>query len=90
MLCKQGCRTCASKSARDRLCWLCSAARQLARKLADEKQAAVEAARKAADSSLDEQEVQEYGLLVAGVSCCGCGIHAYLPSATACGLHGVN
>ena len=38
---------------------LYSAARQLARKLAEEKQAAVEAARKAADSSLDEHEVQE-------------------------------
>ncbi|KAK9804683.1 hypothetical protein WJX73_010729 [Symbiochloris irregularis] len=36
-----------------------SAARQLARKLAEEKQAAVEATRKAADASLDEGEVQE-------------------------------
>lgn len=38
---------------------ICSAARQLARRLADEKAAAVAAARRAATHSLDEEEVKE-------------------------------
>ena len=37
---------------------VCSAARALARKLAEEKQAAVNAARLAADQSMDEEEIE--------------------------------
>ena len=40
----------------------CSAARALARKLADEKQAAIEAAKSAAEKSMDESDLDAYVL----------------------------
>ena len=58
----------------------CSAARALARKLAEEKQAAVNAARLAADQSMDEEEIEALKVCVR-VQLCKLSLHTAEPEA---------